>query len=211
MEALHDVVKAGKVRYIGASSMARLAVRQGAAGGRAPTAGRRFVSMQPELSLLYREEEREMLPLCLDQGVGVIPWSPLARGRLARPWGEHTPRIATDVFGATLFAHSEANDRTGASPSAGQGGGAARCAACPGGAGLAAGQARGDGADHRRVQAGAPRRRGGGAGPDLSADDIPALEAPYLPHAVVGFEGRSAKARRPCARFGGEPMRRCWP
>ncbi len=67
--------------------------------------------MQPELSLIYREEEREMLPLCRDQGVGVIPWSPLGRGRLARPWGEHTPRIASDAFGATLFAHTEDNDR----------------------------------------------------------------------------------------------------
>ncbi len=110
MEALHDVVKAGKARYIGASSMFawQFAKAQQVAQENGWT---RFVSMQPELSLLYREEEREMLPLCLDQGVGVIPWSPLARGRLARPWGETTPRIATDTFGNNLFAQTEANDR----------------------------------------------------------------------------------------------------
>ena len=110
MEALHDVVKAGKARYLGASSMPawRFAKMQQAARDNGWT---RFVSMQPELSLIYREEEREMLPLCIDQGVGVTPWSPLARGRLARPWGEDTPRIGSDVFGATLFAHSEDNDR----------------------------------------------------------------------------------------------------
>ncbi|HET6599902.1 MAG TPA: aldo/keto reductase, partial [Burkholderiaceae bacterium] len=118
MEALHDVVKAGKARYIGASSMFawQFAKAQHAAAQNGWT---RFVSMQPELSLLYREEEREMLPLCRDDGVGVIPWSPLARGRLARPWGEHTPRIASDTFGATLFDHTEDNDRTVAEALAG--------------------------------------------------------------------------------------------
>jgi aryl-alcohol dehydrogenase-like predicted oxidoreductase len=110
MEALHDVVKAGKARHIGASSMAawQFAKAQQVARTHGWT---RFISMQPEYSLLYREEEREMLPLCRDQGVGVIPWSPLARGRLARPWGQHTPRIASDDFGSKLFAHTEDNDR----------------------------------------------------------------------------------------------------
>jgi aryl-alcohol dehydrogenase-like predicted oxidoreductase len=110
MEALHDLVKCGKVRYLGASSMWawQFAKAQAVAERHGWT---RFVSMQPELSLLYREEEREMLPLCRDQGVGVIPWSPLARGRLARPWGQATPRIETDAFGKTLFAHTEENDR----------------------------------------------------------------------------------------------------
>jgi len=109
MEALHDVVKAGKVRYLGASSMPawQFAKAQQVAERHGLT---RFVSMQPEYNLLYREEEREMLPLCRDQGVGVIPWSPLARGRLARPWGQHTPRIDTDAYGRQLFAHTEAND-----------------------------------------------------------------------------------------------------
>jgi aryl-alcohol dehydrogenase-like predicted oxidoreductase len=110
MEALHDVVKAGKARHVGASSMAawQFAKAQQVAQANGWT---RFVSMQPEYSLLYREEEREMLPLCRDQGIGVIPWSPLARGRLARPWGEHTSRIASDDFGSKLFAHTEDNDR----------------------------------------------------------------------------------------------------
>ncbi len=110
MEALHDVVKSGKALHIGASSMHawQFAKAQQVAERHGWTS---FVSMQPELSLLYREEEREMLPLCRDQSVGVIPWSPLARGRLARPWGEHTARIDSDVFGSSLFEHSESNDR----------------------------------------------------------------------------------------------------
>ena len=109
MQALHDVVKAGKARYIGASSMAawQFAKAQQVAQMNGWT---RFVSMQPEWSLLYREEEREMVPLCIDQGVGVIPWSPLARGRLARPWGQHTRRIESDKFGSMLFAKTEAAD-----------------------------------------------------------------------------------------------------
>ncbi len=110
MEALHDVVKAGKALHIGASSMHawQFAKAQQVAERHGWT---KFISMQPELSLLYREEEREMLPQCLDQGVGVIPWSPLARGRLARPWGERTARIDSDVFGSSLFEHTEHNDR----------------------------------------------------------------------------------------------------
>jgi aryl-alcohol dehydrogenase-like predicted oxidoreductase len=102
MEALHDVVKAGKARYIGASSMFawQFAKAQHAAdlGG-----WTRFVSMQNHYNLLYREEEREMLPLCADMGVGVIPWSPLARGRLTRDWDAETARAQTDEFGASLY------------------------------------------------------------------------------------------------------------
>ncbi len=67
----------------------------------------RFVSMQDQLNLIEREEEREMLPLCIDQGIGVIPWSPLARGRLARPWGESTERMETDIYGKTLYLRDE--------------------------------------------------------------------------------------------------------
>ncbi|MGJ5894987.1 aldo/keto reductase [Streptomyces sp. V2] len=102
MEALHDVVKAGKARYIGASSMYawQFAKMQYAAERGGWT---RFVSMQNHYNLIYREEEREMLPLCADQGVGVIPWSPLARGRLTRDWDAATERSATDSFGATLY------------------------------------------------------------------------------------------------------------
>src|SRR3954454_7858078 len=102
MEALHDVVRAGKARYIGASSMFawQFAKAQHVAERNGWTP---FVSMQNHYNLLYREEEREMLPLCVDQGVGVIPWSPLARGRLTRDWDASTARAETDEFGATLY------------------------------------------------------------------------------------------------------------
>jgi len=102
MEALHDVVKAGKARYIGASSM--YAWQFAKAQHVADLGGwTRFVSMQNHYNLLYREEEREMLPLCEDQGVGVIPWSPLARGRLTRDWDTETARTETDEFGGSLY------------------------------------------------------------------------------------------------------------
>jgi aryl-alcohol dehydrogenase-like predicted oxidoreductase len=111
LEALHDVVKSGKARYIGASSMwawqlcqsLYLADRHG---------WTRFVSMQPHYNLLYREEEREMLPLCETEGIGVIPWSPLARGRLARPWGDAgSGRAANDEYGQKLYEQTEDADR----------------------------------------------------------------------------------------------------
>jgi len=111
LEALNDVVRAGKVRYIGASSMfawqfskaLHLSEKNGWA---------RFVSMQNHYNLLYREEEREMTGLCLDQGIGMIPWSPLARGRLARSASasETTSRSETDKFGKMLYAKSQAAD-----------------------------------------------------------------------------------------------------
>ncbi|MGZ4466467.1 MAG: aldo/keto reductase [Nocardioides sp.] len=102
MEALHDVVKAGKARYLGASSMFawQFAKAQHVAERHGWTP---FVSMQNHYNLIYREEEREMLPLCADQGVGVLPWSPLARGRIARPWDSTTARAETDEFGGTLY------------------------------------------------------------------------------------------------------------
>jgi len=111
LEALHDLVKSGKVRYIGASSMYAwqfakalyLADRHG---------WTRFVSMQNHLNLLYREEEREMLGLCQSEGIGVIPWSPLARGRLARSWqSEASKRAETDRFGNAMYAKTEEADR----------------------------------------------------------------------------------------------------
>ncbi|MNO22763.1 L-glyceraldehyde 3-phosphate reductase [compost metagenome] len=111
MEALHDVVKAGKARYIGASSMyawqflkaQHVAERHG---------WTRFVSMQNYVNLLYREEEREMLPLCEAEGIGVIPWSPLARGRLTRDWDEASTRSTSDEFGKQLYAKTVEADRT---------------------------------------------------------------------------------------------------
>jgi 1-deoxyxylulose-5-phosphate synthase len=102
LEALHDVVKEGKARYIGASSMYawQFAKAQHLAERHGWTP---FVTMQNHYNLLYREEEREMLPLCADLGVGVIPWSPLARGRLTREWDATTARTETDEFGRSLY------------------------------------------------------------------------------------------------------------
>jgi aryl-alcohol dehydrogenase-like predicted oxidoreductase len=110
MEALHDVVKSGKARYIGASSMFawQFAKAQDVARANGWT---RFVSMQNQISLLYREEEREMIPLCRDQGVGLIPWSPLARGRLTRPAGVTTKRSETDAVMKALFGKTEEADK----------------------------------------------------------------------------------------------------
>ncbi len=110
LEALNDVVRAGKARYIGASSMfawqfakaLAISERHGWA---------RFVSMQDYLNLLYREEEREMLPLCAAEGIGVIPWSPLARGRLTRPWDDKTNRSETDETGKRLYTKSAEADK----------------------------------------------------------------------------------------------------
>ena len=110
LEALHDVVKAGKARYIGASSMYAWQFAQALYTSRLH-GWTRFVSMQNHLNLLYREEEREMLPLCADQGVAVIPWSPLARGRLTRDWDETTERLATDTYGKTLYQATADADR----------------------------------------------------------------------------------------------------
>ncbi|WP_037914915.1 aldo/keto reductase [Actinacidiphila yeochonensis] len=110
LQALDDLVRSGKVRYIGASSMhAREFVR---AQYTADLHGwTRFVTMQDQYSLLMREEEREMHPFCLEEGVGVIPWSPLARGRLAREWGTSTYRLETDQPGATFYTQAEESDR----------------------------------------------------------------------------------------------------
>ena len=110
LSALHHVIKSGKARYIGASSMwawqfskAQHVARQ---NGLTP-----FASMQNHYNLLYREEEREMMPLCAAEGVAVVPWSPLARGRLTRDWKETTNRLESDEFGKTLYTAAEDSDR----------------------------------------------------------------------------------------------------
>lgn len=110
MEALHDIVRAGKALYIGASSMEawRFAKMQHVADANGWT---KFVSMQPQVNLIYREEEREMIPLCIDQGVAVIPWSPLARGKLTRAWDEKTARSETDQFGKHIYAATADQDQ----------------------------------------------------------------------------------------------------
>ncbi len=186
MEALHDVVKAGKARYIGASSMFawQFAKAQQVARQHGWT---RFVSMQPELSLLYREEEREMLPLCRDQGVAVLPWSPLARGRLARPWGEHTPRIASDAFGAKLFARTQDNDRDIVEAL----GKLAAQRGVPRAQLALAWLLDTPGVTAPIIGASKPQHlldAVAALSVSLSAEERAALEAPYQPHPVVGFE-----------------------
>ena len=112
LDALNDLVRSGKVRYIGASSMFawQFAKTLYLADQKGWT---RFVSMQNHLNLLYREEEREMLGLCREEGIGVLPWSPLARGRLTRPWqSETTKRFETDQFARSMYSRTEEADRT---------------------------------------------------------------------------------------------------
>jgi len=186
LEALHDIVKAGKVRYIGASSMHawqfHKALNLQAANGWA-----RFVSMQNYVNLIYREEEREMLPLCREYGIGVVPWSPLARGRLTRPWGGTTPRSETDKIQDNLYGKTEENDRAVI-------GEVERIAALRG-------------VPMAHVALAWVRGKPGITAPivgvssmaqldealaslelELSAEEVAALEAPYLPHPVMGHE-----------------------
>jgi 1-deoxyxylulose-5-phosphate synthase len=182
LEALHDVVKAGKVRYIGASSMWawQFAKSLYLADLRGWT---RFVSMQDHYNLLYREEEREMLPLCAAEGIGVIPWSPLARGRLTRDWDEATERSQTDQFGKTLYSSS---DRTIAE----------RVAEVAAARGVPRAQVALAWVLHNPVVtapivgAGKPQHLlDAVAAVDLRLEDaeVARLEEPYVPHEVAGF------------------------
>lgn len=109
LDALNDIVRAGKARYIGASSMRSYQLLRALSISR-ERGWARFVSMQNHLNLIYREEEREMLPLCREEGIGVIPWSPLARGRLTRPWGESTYRLETDKVGLDFYRSVQDGD-----------------------------------------------------------------------------------------------------
>ena len=186
MEALHDVVRMGKARYLGASSMHawQFAKAQQVAERHGWTP---FVSMQNHYNLLYREEEREMIPLCRDQGVGLIPWSPLARGRLARrPDAAGTRRSETDRFGRSLYASmADADGRVlGAVDEL-----AARRKLPHAQIALAwllqkdavtapiVGATR---MEHLETAVGA-------LGVRLSSEEVAALEAQYLPHPIAGF------------------------
>ena len=186
LEALHDAVKAGKVRYVGASSMfawqfAKSLYLSDLRGWS------RFVSMQNHYNLLNREEEREMMGLCVSEGIGVIPWSPLARGRLARPWqAEHTKRFDTDKFGPVLYAQTQEADRKVVErlgEVAAQKGAAMASVALAwllGKPGIAA----------PIVGATKPNHLGDAVAAlaiHLSPEEIKALEEPYIPHPVVGF------------------------
>ena len=185
LEALHDVVKAGKARYIGASSMAawQFATMLHVAEANGWT---RFVTMQNYVNLLYREEEREMLPLCEAEGIGVIPWSPLARGRLTRDWDDTTERSQNDQFGKTLYEKTADADRkvveAVAAIAAERGVARAQIA-------LAWVMAK-DAVSAPIVGASKIGHLDDALAAldiDLSDDEIDRLEAPYVPHAVVGF------------------------
>jgi aryl-alcohol dehydrogenase-like predicted oxidoreductase len=185
LEALHDVVKAGKARYIGASSM--FAWQFCKALHVSDTHGwTRFVTMQNHYNLLYREEEREMLPLCEAEGVGVIPWSPLARGRLTRNWDETTERSRTDEYGKKLYTASIDADRQVAE----------RVAAIAQARGLPRAQIALAWLLHKPVvtapivgasKPGHLEDAVAALSVKLSGDEIAALEAPYVPHEIVGF------------------------
>ncbi|MGW9192481.1 aldo/keto reductase [Micromonospora chersina] len=186
LEALHDLVRAGKVRYLGASSMYawQFAKALWAAERHGWT---RFVSMQNHYNLLYREEEREMLPLCLDQGVAVIPWSPLARGRLTRDWGERTARVESDEFGRALYARTEENDRAVVDA-------VARIATergVPRAQVALAWVARNPAVTAPIVGATKPHHLTDAVAAlelELTDEEVAALEAPYVPHPVAGFQ-----------------------
>ena len=185
MEALHDVVKAGKARYIGASSM--FAWQFSKAQYLAKAHGwTQFVSMQNHYNLLYREEEREMFGVCRDLGVGVIPWSPLARGRLTRSWDDVTERSQTDEFGKTLYVAAVDADKkiveavaevaSARSVSRAQ----VATAWMLGRPGVTAPIIGASKMHHLTEAAGAVDLA-------LKAEEVAKLESPYVPHPVLGF------------------------
>jgi len=184
VEALHDVVKAGKARYVGASSMWawQFAKALHVADNHGWT---RFATMQDHYNLLYREEERDMLPLCVDQGVGVIPWSPLARGRLTRAWDEATHRSGLDEFGRSLYQQPDSDRQVvDAVGKVAEARGVARAQVAlawvlgkPGVAAPIVGATR---LNHLEDAVAAVDLR-------LSDEEVAGLEAPYTPHPVSGF------------------------
>lgn len=182
LEALNDCVRAGKVRYLGASSMSawrfvnavHIQRREGFA---------QFVSMQNHLNLIYREEEREMIPFCREEGIAVIPWSPLARGRLTRDWDETSARAETDEFGKTLYVPSD-RDVVAAVGRVAAARGVPRAQVAlawalgkPGVTAPIIGASR---AGHVEDAVAALSL-------ELSEEEIAELEAPYRPHEVAGY------------------------
>ncbi|GES47344.1 oxidoreductase [Rhizobium dioscoreae] len=186
LEALHDVVKAGKARYIGASSMYAWQFAKAIYTSRL-NGWTEFVSMQDHLNLLYREEEREMLPFCEDQKIAVIPWSPLARGRLTRDWDEATARTESDEFGKTLYTQALEADR--------------KIVDAVGAVAKARGIPRAQVATAWILQKSAVTAPIIGASKPghitdaiaslevkLTSEEIETLESPYVPHGVAGFK-----------------------
>jgi len=186
LEALHDVVKAGKARYIGASSMYAWQFAKAIYTSRL-NGWTEFVSMQDHLNLLYREEEREMLPFCEDQKIAVIPWSPLARGRLTRDWDEATARTESDEFGKTLYTQALEADH--------------KIVDAVGAVAKARGIPRAQVATAWILQKSAVTAPIIGASKPghitdavaslevkLTPEEVEALESPYVPHGVAGFK-----------------------
>ena len=185
LEALHDVVKAGKVRYIGASSMYAWQFSKTLYTSRL-NGWTEFVSMQNHVNLLNREEEREMLPLCADQKIAVMPWSPLARGRLTRAWDEVSERQKTDEFGKTLYVQSEASDRKIVEQVAA----VAKTRGVPQAQVAMAWLLQKKGITSPIIGASKPAHLTDAVAAlslKLTSEEIAALEAPYVPHAVAGF------------------------
>lgn len=185
MEALHDVVKAGKARHIGGSNMYAWQFSKALYTSRM-NGWSEFVSMQNHINLINREEEREMLPLCRDQKIAVMPWSPLARGRLTRAWDEKSSRIETDEFGKTLYNDFPESDRlvieAVGKVAKGRGVPMAQVALAwllqkEGVTSPIAGASK---ADHLTDAVAALSLK-------LTPDEIKMLEAPYVPHKVAGF------------------------
>jgi aryl-alcohol dehydrogenase-like predicted oxidoreductase len=185
LEALHDVVKAGKARYIGASSMSAWQFAKAVYTSRRH-GWTEFVSMQNYVNLLYREEERDMLPLCRDLGVGVIPWSPLARGRLTRAFDETSERQESDVFGRTLYEHTKDADRKVIEAV----GRVAEARGVPRAQVALAWVLQKPGITAPIVGASKPQHLDDAVAAlslKLTPEEIAALEGPYVPHAVAGF------------------------
>jgi aryl-alcohol dehydrogenase (NADP+) len=182
LEALDSLVRSGKVRYLGASSMWAWQFAKALFSADSHS-WHRFVAMQDHYNLLNREEEREMLPLCRDQGIGVIPWSPLARGRLTRGWDEETERSRTDAFGSTLYQEGD-REIVEAVGRVAERRGLPRAQVAlawvlrqPGITAPIVGATR---LEHLEDAIAA-------VDVTLSADEADELEAPYAPHAVAGF------------------------
>src|ERR1700754_2570490 len=186
LEALHDIVKAGKARYIGASSMYAWQFCKALYTSRL-NGWSSFVSMQNHLNLLYREEEREMLPLCNDQRIAVIPWSPLARGRLTRDWNETSERQGSDAFGSGLYDASLDGDKRVVDAVAQ----IAKLRGVPRAQVALAWVAQKPGITAPIIGASKPHHLTDAVAAlslKLTHEEIAALEAPYVPHEVVGFK-----------------------
>jgi len=185
LEALHDVVKAGKVRYIGASSMYAWQFSKALYTSRL-NGWTEFVSMQNHVNLLNREEEREMLPLCADQKIAVMPWSPLARGRLTRAWDQTSERQQSDEFGKTLYVQSEDSDRKIVEQVAA----VAKARGVPQAQVAMAWLLQKKGITSPIIGASKPAHLTDAVAAlslKLTSEEIASLEAPYVPHAVAGF------------------------